>query len=112
MYLNGQSYSCSYGFIGLKIARSVHNHQQVNHKVIIPILVFVSFVSMSFDYAIKNEYIFPITTSVVVNAPIEKVWINVVTFDKIPQPTDWLFSTGIAYPKDATIKGKGVGAIR
>lgn len=97
---------------GVKVARMLNNRKQINHKEIIPILAFVSFVSMSFDYAIKNDYIFPITTSVVVNAPIEKVWNNVVTFDKIPPPTDFLFSTGIAYPKDATIKGKGVGAIR
>ena len=99
-------------FLGVRTAKILYNRQILNHKAVIPILGLLSFASMSFDYAIKNDYIFPITTSVVVNAPIEKVWNNVVTFDKIPPPTDFLFSTGIAYPKDATIKGKGVGAVR
>jgi hypothetical protein len=99
-------------FLGVRTAKILYNRQILNHKAVIPILGLLSFASMSFDYAVKNDYIFPITTTVVVNAPIEKVWNNVVTFDKIPPPTDFLFSTGIAFPKDATIKGKGVGAVR
>ncbi|MCD8529141.1 MAG: hypothetical protein LRY27_04105 [Chitinophagales bacterium] len=40
------------------------------------------------------------------------MWDNVVTFNKIDEPTDWIFKTGISCPTDATIKGTGVGAIR
>jgi hypothetical protein len=68
--------------------------------------------SMSFDYINEPENLIPVRTRVIVNSNIENVWENVVTFDKIDKPTDWIFKTGISYPTDATIKGTGVGAIR
>ncbi|WP_025743330.1 SRPBCC family protein [Aquimarina pacifica] len=68
--------------------------------------------SMSFDYTNEPKNLIPVRTTVIVNSNIENVWKNVVTFDKIDEPTDWIFKTGISYPTDATIKGTGVGAIR
>lgn len=68
--------------------------------------------SMSFDYVNKPESLIPVRTKVIVNSNIENVWKNVVTFEKIEEPTDWIFKTGISYPTDATIKGTGIGAIR
>ncbi|MCH3883412.1 hypothetical protein [Tenacibaculum aquimarinum] len=68
--------------------------------------------SMSFDYINKPENLIPVRTTVIVNSNIESVWKNVVTFEKIEEPTDWIFKTGISYPTDATIKGTGVGAVR
>jgi len=53
-----------------------------------------------------------VTTSVVINAPIERVWQTVVAFPKITEPADGIFRFGIAYPIEARIEGKGVGAIR
>ncbi|MBM4014460.1 MAG: hypothetical protein FJ293_05785 [Planctomycetes bacterium] len=53
-----------------------------------------------------------VTTAVVVAAPPERVWELVVAFPPIPEPTDWLFRSGIAYPQRAEIIGKGVGAVR
>ena len=47
-----------------------------------------------------------------VDAPPETVWQHVVTFSDLPEPSDWVFSTGIAYPVRARIVGEGVGAIR
>jgi len=67
---------------------------------------------MSFDYYNEPKGLIPVTTKITVNSEIEEVWKNVVTFNKIDEPTDWIFRTGIAYPTDATIKGEGVGAIR
>ena len=68
--------------------------------------------TMSFDYVNNSPNLIPVKTKLIVNAPIGKVWDNVVTFNKIEEPTDWVFKTGISYPTDATIKGTGVGAIR
>jgi hypothetical protein len=68
--------------------------------------------SMSFDYIYEPENLIQVKTKVVVNSSIENVWENVVTFEKIDKPTDWIFKTGISYPTDAKIKGTGVGAIR
>lgn len=52
------------------------------------------------------------TTSVVIGAPPETVWENVVSFRELPPPTEFVFRTGIAYPIRATIEGHGVGAVR
>ena len=76
------------------------------------VLVALSLGFMSFDYFNKPKDLIPVKTKIIVNASIEKVWTNVVTFDKIDEPTDWIFKTGIAYPTDATIVGQGVGAVR
>lgn len=54
----------------------------------------------------------PIITSIEINAPIEIVWKNVVEFPELPEPTEFIFKTGIAYPINATIVGKGVGSVR
>ncbi len=77
--------------------------------IVIPIIVILSF---GFDLQNKPLELIPVRTAIYVNAPIETVWQNVVAFDTINPPTDWVFKTGIAYPENATIKGKGVGAIR
>ncbi len=53
-----------------------------------------------------------VTTELIVRAPIETVWKNVVAFPALPPPTELLFAMGIAYPTHATIDGSGVGAIR
>jgi uncharacterized membrane protein YhaH (DUF805 family)/uncharacterized protein YndB with AHSA1/START domain len=51
-------------------------------------------------------------TSVIVNAPPERVWRHVVTFSELDEPPRWFFRLGIAYPRRATITGTGVGAVR
>ena len=53
-----------------------------------------------------------VTTSVVIEAPPEKVWENVVRFEPLPAPEHWLFKAGIAAPLHARIEGEGVGAVR
>jgi hypothetical protein len=51
-------------------------------------------------------------TSVVIDAPPERVWPKLVAFSELPPPAERLFKTGIAYPIRAEIQGHGVGAIR
>jgi len=53
-----------------------------------------------------------VTTSVIVSAPIERVWDVVVAFPHISKPPEGIFRLGIAYPIEAHIEGSGVGAIR
>ena len=53
-----------------------------------------------------------VRTSVVVNAPPEAVWPNVIGFAELPPPDSLLFRAGIAYPMRARIEGSGVGAVR
>jgi hypothetical protein len=56
--------------------------------------------------------VFAVRTAVVVDAPPERVWQELVAFAEIPPPEHWLFRTGIAYPIRAEIEGHGVGAVR
>ncbi|MDD5261906.1 MAG: hypothetical protein PHD76_08675 [Methylacidiphilales bacterium] len=53
-----------------------------------------------------------VTTSLVIDAPPEKVWPNVISFSPIPSERDWILHTGVAYPTQARIVGHGVGAVR
>lgn len=95
-------------YIGYKSTGS--NFMNSKNTTIILILLSLGFTG--FDYYNKPKDLIPVRTKITVNAPIEAVWKNVVTFDKINEPTDWIFTTGIAYPTDATIVGKGIGAVR
>lgn len=88
------------------------NSNFMNPKNTTIILVLLSLGFSSFDYINIPKDLIPVRTTIIVNAPIEEVWKNVVTFDKISEPTDWIFKTGISYPTDATIVGQGVGAVR
>lgn len=98
--------------LGGVFAGALIKRRQVNMPNIILLIIFSSLGFMSFDKISGDPVLRPVETYVVVDADIETVWKHVVTFDAIPEPTDWLFSTGIAYPTHATIEGEGVGAIR
>jgi hypothetical protein len=56
----------------------------------------------------------PVTsfTAITINAPPEQVWKHVLSFSDLPEPTEWYFRTGLAYPIRARIEGTGPGAIR
>lgn len=56
--------------------------------------------------------LFVVRTAVDIQTSPERVWRYVVAFSELPEPTEWLFRHGIAYPKRATIHGQGVGAER
>jgi hypothetical protein len=53
-----------------------------------------------------------VVTTVDIAAPPAEVWKHVVEFPPLPEPTDLLFRTGLAYPLRAEIRGRGVGAVR
>lgn len=99
-------------WIGSYIGYKMNSGKWANKSNVTIGLLLLSISTMSFDYINKPENLIPVRTKIIVNANIENVWTNVVTFNKISAPTDWIFKTGISYPTDATIKGTGVGAIR
>ena len=53
-----------------------------------------------------------VRSSIVVNAPPERVWPHVIAFSPLPNPTDPVFRLGIAYPESAHIEGAGAHAVR
>lgn len=54
-----------------------------------------------------------VRTEVWIDAPPEVVWSYVVSFPALPEPDEWLFRSGFAYPTRAVIEEpRGVGAVR
>ena len=47
-----------------------------------------------------------------IDAPPDQVWEQVISFPELPEPDDWVFHTGVAYPVRAEINGRGPGAER
>lgn len=58
------------------------------------------------------DTLYEVQTAIEINAPPEDVWPHVLAFPPLPEPTEWYFQTGLAYPIEARIEGAGVGAIR
>ncbi|MEA2338179.1 MAG: hypothetical protein QOE82_2186 [Thermoanaerobaculia bacterium] len=56
--------------------------------------------------------LYRVDSEIVINAPAETVWKNVVTFSDIEGQPEWYFRAGIAYPIRARINGRGAGATR
>ena len=67
---------------------------------------------MMVDRIAPTPPVYEAITSIVVNAPPDRVWENVIRFNDITAQPSLLFRLGIAYPMRARITGSGVGAIR
>lgn len=77
-----------------------------------PALGTVERVALMSTHDTPHETIYDVVTSRTVAAPPEAVWRELVAFSTIPEPTEWYFRAGIAYPIKAEIVGQGVGAVR
>jgi len=67
--------------------------------------------SVAFDTTARPP-VFQVHTAITIAATREQVWRYVVTFSELPEPRDWFFRAGLAYPKRARIVGSGPGAVR
>jgi hypothetical protein len=56
--------------------------------------------------------VFEVRTAIEIAATPEQVWRNMLTFSELPEPREWFFRAGLAYPRLARIKGSGAGAVR
>ncbi|MBS7333710.1 MAG: hypothetical protein KIG88_08975 [Weeksellaceae bacterium] len=97
-------------FIGAAIAHTYVDKIKNTNAVII--FFTTAILGFSFSEREKTPSLSEVKTSIIINAPIETVWENVVVFPQLDEPTELLFKAGIAYPINATIEGEGVGAIR
>lgn len=80
---------------------------------VLPMLVLVVPAMLWMEqHRLSEPQVFSVSSSVQVDASPEKVWRWVVFFDELPEPRDWVFRMGIAYPIRAEIDGTGVGAVR
>ncbi len=56
--------------------------------------------------------VYAVRTAIEIAATPEQVWKHVVAFSELPEPREWYFQGGVAYPKRAHIDGTGPGATR
>ena len=100
-------------WVGHRIGFEIVKRKMRNSQITIIILFISVPVLMGFeDATVGKETLRSVVTSIEINASAEQVWKNVISFPQLNQPEELIFKTGIAYPINATINGKGVGAIR
>lgn len=99
-------------YLGAYLAYKIQSKQIDTSKMTFTLLVLFSCCFMAFDEIDKSQKLIEVKTEVLVNANINTVWDNVVVFDEIDEPKDWIFKTGIAYPINAKIEGSKEDAIR
>jgi hypothetical protein len=99
------------GFIGFIILKS-HGHEALSPGTTSLIFLCMPFLMGMESQAHEDPPLLTVVTSVIVNAPPEKVWPNVISFPPIPPERDWILQTGIAYPTSSRMDGTGPGATR
>lgn len=97
--------------VGRSIACSLHRQRRNEHPGLLGCMLALPFVAW-IEVATQQHPTFEVISSIKIDAPIEKVWENVIHFSDISAEPSWYFKLGIAYPTRAHIEGSGVGARR
>jgi len=99
------------GLVGYTVQKTFRRQRQTANVCCSVVLLLP--LAMGLEHAVPPALpLLAVKSSVVINAPPEKVWRNVVSFTELPPPKEMIFKMGVAYPIRAEIHGKGVGAIR
>lgn len=77
----------------------------------VAMLLLLPLASITWDTKAQPD-VFEVRSSVEIAAGPEQVWKHMVAFSDLPEPREWLFRTGLAYPIRARIEGSGRGATR
>ena len=93
--------------IGYELSQKSKNATPSTLLILIAIVPLTSFVENKIEPELTS-----VTTSIVINAKPMRVWENVIEFPELDDPTEFIFKTGIAYPINAKIVGKGIGSVR
>ena len=75
------------------------------------VLLLLPSVSPTWDTRAQPPW-FEVHSAITIAAPPEQVWKHIVAFPELPEPREWFFRAGIAYPTRTRIEGSGVGATR
>jgi hypothetical protein len=93
------------GAIAYRLQHGFSDTTSVSMMLLLPI------VTAGLDLTAKPQ-LFEVRTAIEIAAAPEKVWKHVIAFPNLPEPTEWYFRAGIAYPKRVRVDGSGVGAVR
>lgn len=95
--------------VGMVFWETKKNALQILPLILLCLLPF----SLSFESSNKSAPpVHKVVSTVEINAPIEKVWRNVVAFPQIESEPEGILRFGFAYPINAKIDGAGAGAVR
>ena len=98
--------------LGYLLVKAMNSAGRSSVGLLIVLTVLVPTI-MGAEYLTQQEpHVYPVSTSLIIDAPPEIVWQEVVEFDELPEPEHWVFRTGVAYPTHARIEGRGVDAVR
>lgn len=104
-----------FNWLGFLVAWKVVNKKIAkNLPTTLSILILSVPTLMGFEFAVNknDDQLRFVKTLIEIKATPEKVWQNVIEFPQLKKPTEFIFKTGIAYPINAKINGKGIGAVR
>jgi uncharacterized membrane protein YhaH (DUF805 family) len=99
------------GIMGAYLGRSLalFDHEPV-YNVIVGVIAMP--LAASLDAGLPPTDLREVRSSIEVSATPDVVWRNLIAFRPLPEPNDWVFRAGIAYPIRGEIRGEGVGAVR
>jgi uncharacterized membrane protein YhaH (DUF805 family) len=99
------------GIVGYIVQKSLWQ-PQISARLFLLVVLFAP-ITMGLEKGVPPPLpVLEVKSSVVINAPPQRVWQNVVSFSQLPPPEEMIFKLGIAYPIRAEINGRGAGAIR
>jgi len=98
------------GILGSTIVfklRDARSSGRVTAMLLLPLAVG----SAGYDAAVAPR-VYQVTTSIEIAADPDTVWRHVIAYAEMPEPTDWVFRSGVGYPRRVRLEGTGVGATR
>ncbi len=96
------------GLLGWFLAKTILLQSRMMIGGVLILFPILNLIEMQF----KDYQEVMVESSIVINAPPERVWENVVAFPEINSAQEWYFRLGVAAPLRARIDGNGVGAVR
>jgi hypothetical protein len=102
--------AASLGSLGSWLVFTLRSRGSVGPSVAL-LLLPLGMGSAAYDVVVAPT-LYEVTTSIEIAASPETVWQHVIAYSEMPEPTEWLFRTGIGYPRRVRLEGAGVGATR
>jgi len=100
-----------FALVGGFIGQSFAERREGPRRMLLSLLVLPAG-TMVDSQTLPDRDLHQVLSVVEIDAPADKVWQNVIEFPALPEPTEWWFRAGLAYPRYASIEGRGVGAVR
>lgn len=98
------------GMLGSALSFTLRTARASAHSSIL-LLLPLGLGSTGYDATVAPT-VYEVTTSVDIAAGPMTVWQHVIAYADMPESRDWVFRTGIGYPRRVRLEGAGIGATR